>query len=169
MNSILSLLVKPSTYIRGLWLAVVALHAWLFARRIIEGEWLGGLNQARLVLALAACIYGAVKMWRPATFLDDSPRKAWAFALLLILGHFGVSSENYRRVAENAINDVEWNHVVLVATVILVAAACMTIWTMLQSIESNQATQRLLPIQVRTRNQEFRSIYSLHQRPPPRG
>ena len=169
MNNIFRLLAKPSTYIRGLWLAVVALHAWLFTRRLIEGDWLGGLNQARLILALAACIYGAVKMWRPATFLDDSPRKAWAFTLLLIIGHFGVSSENYLRIAENTLSGVEWNHVVLVTTVLVVAAAvCMTLWTMLQTLQNDRERQVLIPIRHAARYRFSSSYYALHQRPPPR-
>lgn len=168
MDNILRLLIKPSTYIRAMWLAVAALHAWLFARRLIEGEWFGGMNQARLVLAMAACIYGAVRMWRPATFLDDSPRKAWAFALLLIIGHFGVSSENYRRVAENAVNGVEWNHVVLVTTVmVVIAAAGVTLLAMLRTLQSVREQQLLIPLRVGVPRRYSTSNYALHQRPPP--
>lgn len=170
MNRILSLLAKPSTYIRGLWLAVIALHAWLFMRRIIGGDWFGLLNQARLVFALVACIYGAVRMWRPATFLDDSPRKALAFTLLLIIGHFGVSSENYRRIAEETVNGVEWNHVVLVTTVLIVAAASITLGMALQSLPGHRARQVLIPIRPHSHYQRYSSHFPSHyQRPPPRG
>lgn len=151
-----------------MWLAIAALHAWLFARRLIEGEWFGGMNQARLVLAMAACIYGAVRMWRPATFFDDSPRKVWAFALLLILGHFGISSENYRRIAENAVSGVEWNHVVLVTTVIVVVVAVgLSMLAMLRTLELEDKRHRLILIRAISSRLFFVSTYALHQRPPP--
>jgi len=80
-------LARPSTVARALWLSVALLHAWLAARRLVLGEWAGPLDVARGTLCLAGVGYGSLKFWQVAVVLDAAPRRAMAFALILVLGH----------------------------------------------------------------------------------
>jgi hypothetical protein len=64
------------------------LHAVLVARRVISGEWAGTLNAVRGWLCLVGVGYCSLKFWRVATIFDAAPRRALAFALLLLLGHW---------------------------------------------------------------------------------
>lgn len=77
-----------SSLARLLWLVVAALHAWLVLRRFALAEWSGTLNAVRGVVCLGGVFYGSLKFWQVATVLDSAPRRALAFALVLMLGHW---------------------------------------------------------------------------------
>lgn len=81
-------LARPSSVVRALWLAVVALHAWLALRRLVCGDWGSALDAVRGALCMGAVCYGSLKFWRIATVFDAAPRRAVAFALILLLGHW---------------------------------------------------------------------------------
>ena len=79
---------RPSVLARGLWLVLALLHAVLVLRRVVSGDWSGILDAVRAVLCLGAVCYCSLKFWRIATILDSAPRRALAFALVLLLGHW---------------------------------------------------------------------------------
>lgn len=79
---------RPSVVARGLWLAVALLHAVLVLRRVASGEWSNTLDAIRGILCLGGVFYCSLKFWRIATILDSAPRRALAFALVLLLGHW---------------------------------------------------------------------------------
>lgn len=81
-------LARPSSVVRALWLAVAALHAWLVLRRVVCGDWGSMLDAVRGALCLGGVFYGSLKFWRIATVFDAAPRRAVAFALVLLLGHW---------------------------------------------------------------------------------
>ncbi|MBI1783559.1 hypothetical protein HYR69_00310 [Candidatus Sumerlaeota bacterium] len=169
MRRIFHLIFRPSTLIRGFWLGIAALHAALFLRRLAEGEWIGSFNQARLVLALAAAVYGAVKMWRVATIFDNSRHKVFAFALLLVVGHFALSPSTYTGVARDVFAGIEWSHVVVTSSMTLFAAGAMLVGREAYRFRANRVRTELIPIRIEIpRSQSSRREFSLYQRPPPR-
>ena len=78
----------PAGLVRALWLAVILLHVVLLARRVALGLWSDPLDILRGVLCLGGAAYGLLKFRRVAILLDSSPRRALAFALILLLGHW---------------------------------------------------------------------------------
>jgi hypothetical protein len=78
---------RPSTAIRLAWLAVVALHVWLVARRVGAGEWGTAVDVARGTLCAAGVAYASLKFWSISTVFDNRPRRAMAFLLVVTLGH----------------------------------------------------------------------------------
>ena len=78
---------RISWLVRVLWVAVVALHAWLLLRRMIGGEWTGLMDYVRAGLCVVAVGYATLKVWRVATIFDSAPSRAWLFALTLLIGH----------------------------------------------------------------------------------
>ena len=123
MKSPLNRLFRPSTVIRGFWIGVVVLHLYLFIRRAVFGDWFGGMDQARLVLALAAAIYGTVKTWGAATILDDSPRKALSLAMIVLVGHFAILPSSPIHPAQTGTGGAPWTGLLL----IIPAALAMTL------------------------------------------
>lgn len=107
----------------GFWLGVAVLHLFLFARRLAEGQWSGGLDQARLVLAVAGALYGAygtLKIGSTAGAFGRGPRKCLAVILILVLGHLAIASSGSEQTpfARNA-----WIQVVLAAPLVAAAVA----------------------------------------------
>ncbi len=78
---------RISWLVRVLWVVVVVLHAWLFLRRMVGGEWTGLMDYVRAGLCLVAVGYATLKVWRIATIFDSAPRRAWVFAFTLLIGH----------------------------------------------------------------------------------
>ena len=75
------------------WIGVAVLHIGLFVRRIGSGEFTGGLDQVRLVLALAGAlygVYGTVKVRNFFRFIDRAPKKLLSTILIVIFGHLAV-------------------------------------------------------------------------------
>jgi hypothetical protein len=78
---------RVSTLLRVLWLAVAALHIWLILRRCINGDWHTFADYLRAALCLVAVGYATLKVWHVTTVFDNEPRRAWIFSLVLLLGH----------------------------------------------------------------------------------
>lgn len=74
--------------IRLAWLAVAALHVWLIAERALELRFGGAMDYLRAGLCLLGVVYATWKFWRRPTVFDSTPRRAWSFALALLLGHW---------------------------------------------------------------------------------
>lgn len=94
MNLSLRSLLRPSSLFRAFWVLVAAFHLYLFARRLALGDWLETLSQVKLLLSLACAGYGvyiSIRIDRALDRLVESPRKAFAFAMVLLLGHFALS------------------------------------------------------------------------------
>jgi hypothetical protein len=83
---------RPSTVARTLWLAVAALHGWLVLRRVATGELAGVMDALRALLCLGGVAYASLKFWRVATWFDSAPRRALAFAMILLLGHWLIAA-----------------------------------------------------------------------------
>lgn len=79
---------RLSMVARALWLVMALLHAGLVVRRVGSGEWCNTLDVLRGVLCLGGVCYCSLKFWRIATVLDSAPRRALAFALVVLLGHW---------------------------------------------------------------------------------
>lgn len=80
--------VRPSGIARAVWLAVALLHVWLVLRRIGLGQLSNPMDFARAGLCLAGVGYASLKFWQVATIFDSAPRRAFAFGLVLLLGHW---------------------------------------------------------------------------------
>ena len=122
-------LVRPSNLARGLWLLVGALHVWLIARRLAGGDFASLVDWVRMVLCVVAVGYASLKFWDVATILDASPRRAVAFALVLIVGHWMLNPSVFDAATPQGAVVVSVSTVAavipLLATALLVLAAAL--------------------------------------------
>lgn len=160
-------LLRPSIAIRAFWIAVVALHGFLFLRRLVWGEWAAGDDQARLALALAGGIYGMVKSWRISTVFDRSPRRAAAFAVLLVFGHVAVKDSPGRLIPWAPEPEAAGAFVALPWTLALAGLAGIALVSARSRRDFNAA-----PAFIRLSPPAFIPVpvfpVPLYQRPPPR-
>lgn len=170
MAAALRILLRPSTAVRGFWLAIAALHLAIFCKRLADGGWVGGLSQVRLVLLIAATIYGAAKTWSAARWLDGPPRKIASFILLMILGHFAVSARPWAAAGREAIASVDWSEVAMAAPPLLAAALACGAAALARNGRLNGGARAAAWIAASRPVTAFEShlIRSRFQRPPPR-
>lgn len=171
-----SRVLNPSFIIGGLWFGfwsgVALLHLYLFFRRLLSGEFTGGFDEARLVLALAGavyCIYGTFKIGNIAKRIERSPRKVLAFALILLLGHLSLSPSAVEKAGEWLLSgDVSPAAVVVLPA--LLAVTLLAAGAMLM-IRRREAARRFRPALRRSVEPRIHPRHSrpsaLFQRPPP--
>lgn len=78
---------RPSTAMRLIWLLAAGFHAWLIVRRVIAGEWTTAPDLIKAALCAGGVWYASLKFWRISTIFDACPRRAFAFFLMVALGH----------------------------------------------------------------------------------
>ncbi len=160
-------LVRFSTLLRALWLAMALLHVWLIARRLWLGELGGLLELTRGALCLAGVAYCSLKFWRVATFFDSQPRRAIAFGLALLVGHVLIAPPGTQSLLDPT--GMQLTTVLVTAPLLLalglVAAAG-------RRRRQGPIAWRLEPASGRTNEplpiRLFQLSPSLHRRPPPR-
>lgn len=157
---------RMSTLARALWLVLAALHAALVLRRVTTGE-LGSLADAvRGALCLGGVIYCSLKFWKIATVLDAAPRRALAFAMVLLLGHWLLAAPPADRPLDSS---GPLSVAVLMVVPVLGAGLILASRGGSARVERRQATtpklflcvSEILPVAVSPRT------FALLRRPPP--
>lgn len=101
--------------VRLFWGAVAALHIFIFARKLATGPVEGIFDQGRLALLIIASVYGLARGWSAAGRINLSPKRFWAFALAMVLGHCAVSSSAYAERARESAAEIDWSRIALVS------------------------------------------------------
>lgn len=175
MTSLLRKALRPSALLGAawcvFWLGIAALHINLFARRIIAAEFTGGLDQVRLVLALAGaiyCVWGTFRVGNVLRVLDRSPKKMLAVVLVMLIGHLAVSpsmTENARGVLQHA----AWEEIIIAVPALAAAGFVMVAFAAIARRRREWRPARIVSIS----EPRIGGVYSfdafpvLYQRPPP--
>lgn len=155
--------------IRLLWMAVAGLHLWLVMRRGLLGDLNSLFDWLKALLCAAGAGYATAKVWRVATVFDSSPRRAWTFAFVVVLGHWILMGTNPETAFDP--QPMQAPIAVVIAVVPMMGALALAVGALRQSLQlqvvaSTPAPQRRgddwLPSAVL-----FSLFPSLFRRPPP--
>jgi hypothetical protein len=120
-------LLRPSALLGALWcafwLGVAGLHLYLFLRRLVSGEFTGGLDQIRLIMALAGalyCVWGTFRVGNVLRRLDHSPKKILTAALVLLFAHVAFSP-TLSDGAQQAFAHGQWEKMLIVLPTVTTA------------------------------------------------
>lgn len=169
----IAILLKPSTWLRAMWFAVAALHAWLVLRRFINGHVETIADALMVVLCMFAIWYASRKAWKLATLFDSQPKRALIFTMTLMFGHVALQAPVASQAVAGSTNTSAVVQLILIAPVLLTATTFLILGASgyrrdhreSQSIRSQ--LNRILNHSAQVPPRPLFSCYRLFDMPPP--
>lgn len=163
--------IRPSSVARALWLAVALLHVWLVLRRVALGELTNPLDALRAGLCLLGVGYASLKFWQVATIFDSAPRRAFAFALILVLGHWVIAEPSQQGNLADSTGKAPVAAILVIAPAL--GAVCLMVRETLRQATQCASSYRLVPVMLHRHqlalvpvSETRRAVFYFH-RPPP--
>jgi hypothetical protein len=170
-----NLFLKPSFWLRFMWIAVAALHAWLILCRCLNGH-VESLTDISIVLLCVIAIWHASrKVWRIATIFDSKPRRAVIFALTLLFGHLAIQARGPVPAMAGPAEYPVAVQMIFITPVLFAAAVLLLLFSgkmLLHCSRRENRTfrsilNRIILRSIHARPQTFFSCYCLFDKPPP--